>query len=99
MEDANIPITSKKVSIGIPLRTWMFLNRFSVTTGACGGAACCADTRVDVAASRPAIAVAMAQTIGRLRPHLILCLPTLYSPWQLLRSNLLPCGASGLPCG
>src|SRR5213592_1123378 len=81
MEDANIPITSNKVSIGIPLRTWMFLNRFSVTTGGCGGAACCADTRVDIAASRHAIAVAMAQTIGPLRPHLILSLPP-----QLLRS-------------
>src|SRR5437867_2083718 len=79
MEDANIPITSKKVSIGIPLRTWMFLNRFSVTRGAC--AACCADTRMDIAASRHAITVAMAQTIGPLRPHLILSLPP-----QLLQS-------------
>jgi len=54
---------------------------------------------VDIAASRHTIAVAMAQTSGRLRPHLISSLPTLSLPPQLLRSSHLPGGASGLPCG
>jgi hypothetical protein len=69
MEEANIPMTSKKVSTGIPWRTWMFLNRLSGTSGVCCGGACCADTRAEVAPSTHMVAVAMTQMIGHIRPN------------------------------
>src|SRR5207237_10663363 len=60
MEEANIPITSKNVSMGIPLSTWMLRNTLSVTSGWAGGLGCCADMLPDIRASRNATAAAVA---------------------------------------
>src|SRR5256714_9266985 len=51
----------------MPLSTWMLRNTCSVASGWAGGG-CCADTRTDIATSRPTIAAVVAHRMGRAHP-------------------------------